>query len=70
MRINSDFSRRDFLAAVATMGAGMAFVPLAARAADEIDPKVASIVSSAIGIDTHNHIDVPLTGTNDAAAVD
>jgi membrane dipeptidase len=64
MRINSDYSRRDFLAAVAAMGAGMAFVPLAARAADEIDPKVASIVSSTIGIDTHNHIDVPLTAAD------
>jgi membrane dipeptidase len=64
MRINSKYSRRDFLASVATMGAGMAFVPLAARAGDEIDPKVASIVSSTIGIDTHNHIDVPLTAAD------
>ena len=61
MRINSDYARRDFIAAFASMGMGMAFGPLAARAADEIDPKVASIVSSTIGIDTHNHIDVPLT---------
>jgi microsomal dipeptidase-like Zn-dependent dipeptidase len=58
---SSDCSRRDFLAAIAAAGAGMAFIPLSAWAADEIDPKVASIVSSTIGIDTHNHIDVPLT---------
>jgi membrane dipeptidase len=64
MKINSDCSRRDFLAAVATMGAGTAVIPLSTWAADEIDPKVASIVSSTIGIDTHNHIDVPLTAAD------
>jgi microsomal dipeptidase-like Zn-dependent dipeptidase len=46
------------------MGAGMACVPLSALAADELDPKVISIVSGTIGIDTHNHIDVPLTATD------
>jgi membrane dipeptidase len=30
-------------------------------AADEINPKVAEIVASTPGIDTHNHVDVPLT---------
>jgi microsomal dipeptidase-like Zn-dependent dipeptidase len=29
--------------------------------ADTLDPRVAGIVDSTIGIDTHNHIDVPLT---------
>jgi microsomal dipeptidase-like Zn-dependent dipeptidase len=61
MKIDSDYSRRDFCSVVLRMGTAMAFTPLCARAADEIDPKVASIVSSTIGIDTHNHIDVPLT---------
>jgi membrane dipeptidase len=46
------------------MGAAVAFTPLSARAADEIDPKVASIVSNTIGIDTHNHVDVPLTAAD------
>jgi len=32
-----------------------------AQAADDVDPPVAEFVASAIGIDTHNHIDVPLT---------
>jgi hypothetical protein len=31
------------------------------RAADAIDPRVAGIVAKTIGIDTHNHVDVPLT---------
>jgi microsomal dipeptidase-like Zn-dependent dipeptidase len=35
--------------------------PLAAWAIDEVDPRVAAIVAATIGIDTHNHIDVPLT---------
>ena len=30
-------------------------------AADSSDPRVADIVAKTIGIDTHNHIDVPLT---------
>jgi membrane dipeptidase len=35
--------------------------PRAVWAADAIDPAVAKIVAQTIGIDTHNHIDVPLT---------
>jgi microsomal dipeptidase-like Zn-dependent dipeptidase len=64
IKIKSICSRRDFFAAAATMGAGMAFVPFSGWAADEMDPKVVSIVASTIGIDTHNHIDVPLTAAD------
>jgi microsomal dipeptidase-like Zn-dependent dipeptidase len=53
------WSRRDFLSAVAIAGAGAMINPLTAWAFD--DPKVAAIVAATIGIDTHNHIDVPLT---------
>jgi len=35
--------------------------PRAGWAADAIDSRVADIVAKTIGIDTHNHIDVPLT---------
>lgn len=48
-------------------------LPLASWATDEanpdrvkpdwVDPRVAAIVAATIGIDTHNHIDVPLTAT-------
>ena len=35
--------------------------PLAAWTLEELDPRVAAIVAGTIGVDTHNHIDVPLT---------
>jgi membrane dipeptidase len=57
-------SRRQFVSTV-TMTAGAAVV-LCQRAgwpADAIDSRVADIVAKTIGIDTHNHVDVPLTAT-------
>ena len=58
----SIWSRRDFLTAIGIAGAGTAlmFNPLSGWAIGEIDPRVAAIVAGTIGIDTHNHIDVPL----------
>jgi membrane dipeptidase len=38
-----------------------AFVLRSAWAVDALDPRVAGIVAKTIGIDTHNHIDLPLT---------
>jgi microsomal dipeptidase-like Zn-dependent dipeptidase len=35
--------------------------PLNGWAIEEVDPRVAAIVAATIGIDTHNHIDVPLS---------
>jgi membrane dipeptidase len=60
MKKKSDFSRREFLATIATVGAGVAFTSFPALAADEMDPKIVALVRSTMGIDTHNHIDVPL----------
>lgn len=56
------WSRRDFLTAVTMAGAGTALLlnPLAAWAITDIDPRIAKIVADTMGIDTHNHIDVPL----------
>lgn len=34
--------------------------PVWLRAAEEMDPRVTALVAKTIGIDTHNHIDVPL----------
>lgn len=63
MNLQTRCSRRKLLTGV--IGAGtMAMIPRAARAFDEIDPRVAAIVSSTIGVDTHNHIDVPLTAAD------
>src|SRR6201996_7407195 len=62
MRFQSSGSRRQFLSAVAmTAGPATLLRPCAGWAADITDPRVADIVAKTIGIDTHNHIDVPLT---------
>jgi membrane dipeptidase len=55
-------SRRQFLS-TATIAAGAAILlrPRATWAADTTDPRVAGLVAGTIGIDTHNHIDVPLS---------
>jgi len=65
MRYQPKWSRREFLAAISVAGAGTAMMlnPLAAWAVDDVDPRVAKIVAGTIGVDTHNHIDVPLTAT-------
>jgi len=63
MKNQSDayWSRRNFLTAMAGTGAAMMLSPLASWAVDDIDPRVRAIVAATIGVDTHNHIDVPLT---------
>jgi membrane dipeptidase len=61
MEFQTNGSRRQFLSTVAmTAGAGM-LRPRRGWSADTTDPRVADIVATTIGIDTHNHIDVPLT---------
>ena len=59
MRKSADCSRRKFLATVSAASAAVSLWPLISRAADEVDPKVAALVASTLGIDTHNHIDGP-----------
>jgi membrane dipeptidase len=56
----SETSRRQFLSAVAVTGAA-ALLPSHVLQADAMDPRVTEIVAKTIGIDTHNHVDVPLT---------
>src|ERR1700761_9268306 len=60
------WSRREFLTAVGFAGVGTAIAlnPLAAWAIDDVDLRVAAIVAGTIGVDTHNHIDVPLIAAN------
>ena len=55
------WSRREFIASLTLAGVTGALIsnPFVAWATQEVDPQVASIVSSMIGIDTHNHVDVP-----------
>jgi len=61
-KFQPNWSRRQFLSAagIATAGTAMMMSPLAAWAIEEIDPRIAKIVADTMGIDTHNHIDVPL----------
>jgi membrane dipeptidase len=59
-------SRPRFLSTVATASAGMMRRSRSAWASDMTDPQVAEIVVKTIGIDTHNHVDVPLTGRRHA----
>jgi len=62
MEFQTNGSRRQFLSTVAmTAGAAMLLRPHLGWRADISDPRVADIVAKTIGIDTHNHIDVPLS---------
>jgi membrane dipeptidase len=62
MKFQSSGSRRQFLSTAAmTAGPAILLRPRSGWAADITDPRVADIVAKTIGIDTRNHIDVPLT---------
>jgi membrane dipeptidase len=54
--------RREFISTAVAAVAAALFRPPPILAVTEVtDPRVADIVAKTIGIDTHNHIDVPLT---------
>jgi len=62
MEFQASRTRRQFLSLAAkTAGAAMVMSPRSSWAEDNTDPRVADIVAKTIGIDTHNHVDVPLT---------
>jgi len=63
MEFQANGSRRQFLSTVAMTAGAILLRPPLGWAADITDPRVADIVAKTIGIDTHNHIDVPLTAT-------
>lgn len=53
-------SRRKFIKDATGAGLSIMFAPSIARSQfKEIDPRVSKIVAQTIGIDTHNHMDVP-----------
>lgn len=60
MENSQQWSRRKFLITLGGAGAVLMLNPLLSWTTSEIDPRVAKIVANTIGIDTHNHIDVPL----------
>lgn len=55
-----EWTRKKFIRTVGGAGAMMMLSPLLSWTVQEIDPRVAAIIKRTIGIDTHNHIDVPL----------
>ncbi|MDO7874247.1 membrane dipeptidase [Hymenobacter sp. ASUV-10] len=59
MKSSATWSRRDFLTATGA-SAALLLNPFSAWAIDEVDPRVAALVASTMGVDTHNHVDVPL----------
>ncbi len=62
MEFQTSSSRRRFLSTAAmTATGGIMLRPARGLAAYVIDPRVVDIVATTIGIDTHNHIDVPLS---------
>lgn len=57
---SEQWSRRKFITTLGGASAVLMLNPLLSWTASDIDPRVAKIVANTIGIDTHNHIDVPL----------
>lgn len=61
MQISSSlWSRRKFLTSITGAGAVIILDPALSWVYKSEDPRIAEIVAKTIGIDTHNHIDVPL----------
>ncbi len=58
-----DWSRRKFITTLTGTGAVIILNPLLSWTDEGVDPRVAAIVAKTIGIDTHNHIDVPLNAS-------
>lgn len=59
-----NWSRRKFMMITAGAGTALLFHPLTSLANNSTDPKIARIVAKTIGIDTHNHIDMPFEPKN------
>jgi len=60
MSNNQQWNRRSFLFTMGGAGAALMLNPLLSWASTDPDPRIAAIVARTFGIDTHNHIDVPL----------
>jgi membrane dipeptidase len=60
MSNKQQWNRRSFLMTMGGAGTALMLNPLLSWAATDVDPRIAAIVAKTFGIDTHNHIDVPL----------
>lgn len=58
---NSMWTRRKFIFSVAGASAVIALNPFSSWAKEGDDPRTAKIVAKTIGIDAHNHVDVPFS---------
>ncbi len=58
--IKERLSRRNFITTITGTSGALILAPMAALAFRANDPTINKIVKNTIGIDTHNHIDVPL----------
>lgn len=63
MNFDKTSSRRQFLSAAAMTVGAMPLRQRWCRAAETRNPRATDIAAKTIGIDTHNHIDVPMTET-------
>jgi membrane dipeptidase len=61
-KYKEDWSRRKFITAVTGAGAAIMITPQLSWAINQFDERTAAIVAKTLGmgIDTHNHVDVPL----------
>ncbi|MBS1597072.1 MAG: membrane dipeptidase [Bacteroidetes bacterium] len=62
-KFQPEWSRRKFISTITGSGMMIMLNPFLSRAVHEVDPRVAALVAKTIGIDTHNHIDVPLNAS-------
>lgn len=61
--MEQEWSRRKFITSLTGAGTIIMLNPLMSWAKNEDDSRIAAIVAKTIGLDTHNHIDVPLNST-------
>ncbi len=63
-QLKGQWSRSRFIYAISGTGTMIILNPLGSFTENREDPRVSKIVSRTLGIDTHNHIDVPLDKTD------
>jgi membrane dipeptidase len=54
-----DWTRRKFIETISVAGTALVFNPFTSWAGNDTDQKVKRIIAKTIGIDTHNHMDMP-----------
>src|SRR5580693_7642326 len=60
-KTKQEWSRLKFVRRMTGTGVLMLLNPAWSWTVDDIDPRVTAIVNKTIGVDSHNHIDVPIS---------